>query len=82
MTSLGKHEPPYPSPAHRNRGLIRWSRPILFATVVMSAPGIFSQMLAMVLMKLIFVAKKALLAYLMSSAVERLVLMVGGVSFP
>ncbi len=82
FTSLGKHDPPYPSPARRNRGLIRWSRPMPFATVVISVPGIFSHMLAMVLMKLIFVARKALLAYLMSSAVGRLVLMVGGVSSP
>jgi len=48
----------------------------------MSASGIFSHMLAMVLMKLIFVARKALLAYLMSSAVGRLVLIVGGVLSP
>jgi len=76
FTSLGKYDPPYPSPARRNLGLVRWSRPIPFAIVVMSALGIFSHMLAMVLMKLIFVARKALLAYLMSSAVGRLVLMV------
>ena len=34
----------------------------------MSAPGIFSQILAIVLMKLIFVAGKVLLAFLMSPA--------------
>jgi len=49
------------------------------ATVFTSAPGIFSHMLAMVLMKLIFVASKELLAYLISSAVESVVLIVGGV---
>lgn len=36
--------------------------------VVTSAFGILSAVFAMVLMKLIFVARKALLAYLMSSA--------------
>jgi len=82
FASLGRHDPPYPSPAFRNWGLIRWSRPMPFATVVMSASGIFSHMLAMVLMKLIFVARKALLAYLMSSAVGRFVLIVGGVLSP
>jgi len=37
------------------------------AMAVMSVFGIFWQMLAIVLMKLIFVARKALLAFLMSS---------------
>lgn len=49
------------------------------ATVVTSAPEVFSQMFAMVFMRLIFVARKALLAYFMSSAVEGFVLMIGGV---
>jgi len=67
LTSFGKQLPPYPRPALRNRGLIRLSMPMALAMVVTSASGIFWQMLAMVLMKLIFVARKALLAYLMSS---------------
>lgn len=49
------------------------------ATVFTSAPWIFSHMLAIVLIKLIFVASMALLAYLMSSAVDRVVRIIGGV---
>ena len=49
-----------------------------WATTFTSAPGIFSHMFAIVLMKLIFVASMALLAYLISSAVERVVLIIGG----
>jgi hypothetical protein len=52
------------------------------ATTFTSAPGIFSHMLAIVLMKLILVASMELLAYLISSAVERVVLIVGGVFLP
>ena len=55
---------------------------MLFATTFTSASGIFSHMLAIVLMKLILVARKALLVYFMSSAVARLVLIVGGVFSP
>jgi len=43
------------------------------AMVVMSVFGIFWHMLAIVLMKLIFVARKALLAHFISSAVGRFV---------
>ena len=52
------------------------------ATVFTSAPGIFSHMLAMLLMKLILVASRLLLAYLISSAVAGVVLIVGGVFLP
>jgi hypothetical protein len=44
----------------------------------MLALGILWQILAIVLMKLILVARKALLAYLISSAVGRFVLTRGG----
>jgi hypothetical protein len=53
-----------------------------WATVFTSAPGIFSHKLAIMLMKLILVASNALLAYLISSAVERVVLIIGGVFLP
>ena len=54
LTSFGKHEPPYPRPARKNLGLIRWSRPMALAMAVMSAFGIFWHMLATVFMKLIY----------------------------
>ena len=79
LTSFGKQLPPYPSPEFRKCGLIRLSMPMAWAMVVMSALGIFWQMLAIVLMKLIFVARNALLVYLISSAVATLVLIIGGV---
>ena len=82
FTSLGKHEPPYPKPASRNSGPIRLSIPMAEATTFTSAPEIFSHMLAMVLMKLIFVASMELLAYLISSAVERVVLIIVGILSP
>src|ERR1700757_4455622 len=68
--SLPKHEPPHPRPADRNSALMRRSSPIPMATLVTSAPT-RSQMLASSLMKLILVARKALLAYLTASAVVR-----------
>ena len=52
------------------------------ATAFKSAPGIFSHMLAIVLMKLILVASSELLAYLISSAVERVVRIIGGTFTP
>ena len=48
------------------------------AIFVTSALGIFSHMFAIVFMKLIFVARKALFAYFMSSAVGMFVLIIGG----
>jgi len=56
---------------------MRLSSPMAVATVLTSALGIFSHTLAIVLMKLIFVASMALLAYLMSSAVESVVRIIG-----
>jgi hypothetical protein len=47
---------------------MRLSSPMASATVFTSAPGIFSHMLAIMLMKLILVARRELLAYLISSA--------------
>jgi len=44
------------------------------ATVFESAPGILSHMLAIMFMKLILVARNELLAYLISSAVDSVVL--------
>lgn len=57
---------------------MRLSRPMACATILTSAVGMCSQMLAMVFMKLIFVASMALLAYLMSSAVASVVWIMGG----
>lgn len=79
MTSFGKQLPPYPRPAFRKWGLILLSRPMALAMAVTSVLGIFWQRLAMVFMKLILVARKALFVYLMSSAVDIPVLMMGGV---
>src|SRR5215510_6079984 len=69
-TSLGKHEPPKPGPACRNFGPIRLSSPMPRATSCTSAPT-FSARSAISLIKVIFVARNALAAYLISSAVGR-----------
>jgi len=80
--SFGKQLPPYPRPAFRNCGFILLSRPMALAMMVMSVSGIFWHMFAIVFMKLIFVARKVLFAYFMSSAVGRFVLIIGGVFSP
>ena len=80
--SLWKQLPPYPGPAFKKRGPIRGSRPIASATWFTSTPGIVWAMLAIVLMKLTFVARNALLAYLTSSAVSGLVRIMGGRFLP
>ena len=74
--SLGKHEPPKPGPGCRNLRPMRPSRPMPRATSCTSAPT-FSQRSAISLMKVILVARKALAAYLMSSAVSMLVNTIG-----
>ena len=70
--SFGKHEPPNPGPALRKRAPMRSSRPIPRATSSTSAPT-SSQRSAISLMNVILVARNALAAYLMSSAVRRCV---------
>ncbi len=72
--------PHNPSQHPKKADQCAYPRPIALATTFTSAPGIFSQMLAIVFMKLIFVASIELLAYLISSAVERLVLIIAGKS--
>lgn len=79
--SFGKQLPPQPSPASKKWGLILWSSPMAFVIVFTSTFGVFSHMFAIVFMKLIFVARKALFAYFMSSAVGRFVLTIGGSLF-
>ena len=69
-TSLGKHEPPNPGPACRNFDPILLSSPMPWATSWTSEPS-FSQRSAISLMNVILVARNALAAYLMSSAVLR-----------
>lgn len=58
---------PHPRPAFRNLDPIRSSSPIPRAIVWTSALGVRSAMFAIVLTKLTFVARNALLAYLISS---------------
>ena len=70
--SFGKHEPPKPGPACRNFEPMRLSSPMPRATSCTSAPT-FSARSAISLMKVILVARKALAAYLISSAVRRAV---------
>jgi hypothetical protein len=67
--SLGRHDPPYPGPALRNKLPIRGSTPIAFETICIFVLGILAQILAIVFIKLIFVARKQLFAYLINSAV-------------
>ena len=74
--SLGKHEPPYPGPACKNFLPIRPSSPMPLATECTSAPT-FSHSCDISLMKLILVARNALEAYLISSALSRLVTCIG-----
>src|SRR6266516_2115537 len=74
--SLGKQDPPKPGPACRNFPAMRRSSPIPRDTSCTSAPH-FSQRSAISLMKVILVARKALDAYLMSSAERRPVKRIG-----
>ena len=74
--SFGKHDPPQPGPAERNLGPIRGSRPTTFIISCTSAPAA-SQILAMALTKLSRVAKNALAACLVSSAVGMSVTITG-----
>ncbi len=67
MTSLGKHEPPYPIPGNKKRLPMRESVPIPILTLSTSAPT-FSQKLAISFMNVILVAKNAFAAYFVSSA--------------
>ena len=67
--SLGKHEPPKPGPGCRNLLPIRRSRPRPLATSWTSAP-MRSHRSAISLMKVTLVARKLLVAYLISSAVS------------
>ena len=64
---MGKHEPPNPMPGLRKWVPIRWSRPIPRATSSTSAP-VSSQTFAISLMNEIFVARNALAASLIISA--------------
>ena len=66
-------------PARRKAGPIRASRPIAWATTATSAPT-SSQTLAISLMKLILVARKALEAYLTISADGTVVRTIGAPS--
>ena len=77
LRSFGQHEPPQPAPAFRKCGPILLSNPIAFATVSTSVPGIFWQRLAIMFMKLTFIARNALLAYLINSAFSKLVMIFG-----
>ena len=69
-TSLGRQDPPKPMPACREWGPMRLSKPIPAATCRTSAPS-SSQICATSLMKEMRVARKALAAYLIISAVRR-----------
>ena len=79
LMSLGKHEPPKPGPASMKRVPILLSRPIPRATESTCPCGIFSQIRATVLMKLTFIARNALLAYFISSAISGVVSTTGGI---
>ena len=68
-TSLGKHEPPYPTPGNRNGKPIRESDPTPLRTSLTSAPTA-SQRLATSFMNEILVASSALEAYLVISALR------------
>src|ERR671911_1655607 len=69
-TSLGKHDPPHPIPELRNLEPMRPSSPMPADTSVTSAPT-SSQRFEISFMKLILVARKALAAYLIISALTR-----------
>ena len=67
FVSLGKHDPPYAGPALKNRPPILLSKPIPIEISSTFIP-VFSHKLAISLINVIFVAKKALEAYLINSA--------------
>src|SRR5262249_2530130 len=75
-TSLPKHDPPQPTPAFKNFGPMRLSSPNPRTTSLTSAPT-RSQIFAISFAKLIFVARKALAAYLIISADARSVVTTG-----
>ena len=72
----GKQEPPYPNPGNRNRLPMRRSDPMPWRTMLMLAP-VLLQILAISLTKEILVARKALAAYLVSSAETTSIMMMG-----
>src|SRR5215207_1868973 len=76
FVSLGKQLPPHPGPGLRNSLPIRLSDPIPSTTSATSAPTC-SDRAAMALMNDSLVARKALAAYLISSAVAGSVTMNG-----
>ena len=73
LRSFGKQDPPNPGPAFKKRGPILGSSPMAFATSSTFAPGIFSHKFEIEFMKLILVARNALLLYFINSAVEKFV---------
>ena len=75
-TSLGRQLPPYPMPAFRKSFPILSSMPMPRATPVTSTPT-RPQISAISLIKEIFMARKALLAYLIISAERRSVTRIG-----
>jgi len=79
-TSFGKHDPPQPILAPKNRGPILASRPMPVATPATSAP-VSSQRLEISLIKLILVAIKALAAYWIISALAKSVVTNGTDAF-
>ena len=68
--SLGKHEPPNPGPGLRNLAPMRSSRPMPRATSRTSASR-RSQRSAISLMKVTFIARNTLAAYLIISELRR-----------
>src|SRR5210317_928157 len=72
LVSFGKQVPPYAGPALKNRLPILLSKPIPIEISSTSIP-VFSHKFAISLIKVIFVAKKAFDAYLISSAALLLV---------
>ena len=76
--SFGKQLPPKPGPALRNSGPILGSFPIAYVIVLTSVLGIFWQIFAIELIKLIFVARNALFEYFIISAVTRSVNKISG----
>ena len=67
--SLGKHDPPNPGPGCKNRLPMRASSPIPRATSSTSAPA-RSHKSAISLMNVTFIARNALAAYFVNSAVS------------
>ena len=73
---MPKQLPPQPTPGFRNRAPMRESRPMPAITSVASAPT-RSQILAISLAKPIFIARNALAAYLIISALVSVVVTTG-----